>query len=104
MRVGGTDVRDMPTSQLMEQLSMVFQDVYLFDDTLDANIRIGNPSADDDQVRWAADLAGVTEIVDRMPHGWDTRVGERGQDEILAYFRILIFTRLKQFSYSHLQS
>ena len=79
VRVGGTDVRDMPTSQLMEQLSMVFQDVYLFDDTLDANIRIGNPAADDDQVRWAADLAGVTEIVDRLPHGWDTRVGEGGR-------------------------
>ena len=79
VRVGGTDVRDMPTSQLMEQLSMVFQDVYLFDDTLAANIRIGNPAADDAQVRWAADLAGVTEIVDRLPHGWDTRVGEGGR-------------------------
>ena len=79
VRVGGTDVRDMPTSQLMEQLSMVFQDVYLFDDTLAANIRIGNPAADDAQVLWAADLAGVTEIVDRLPHGWDTRVGEGGR-------------------------
>ena len=79
VRVGGTDVRDMPTSQLMEQLSMVFQDVYLFDDTLDANIRIGNPAADDEQVRWAANLAGVTEIVNRLPHGWDTRVGEGGR-------------------------
>ena len=79
VRVGGTDVRDMPTAQLMEQLSMVFQDVYLFDDTLAANIRIGNPAADDEQVRWAADLAGVTEIVERLPHGWDTRVGEGGR-------------------------
>ncbi|OLO45424.1 ABC transporter ATP-binding protein [Actinomyces oris] len=79
VRVGGADVRDMPTTQLMEQLSMVFQDVYLFDDTLAANIRIGSPSADDAQVRWAADLAGVTEIVDRLPHGWDTRVGEGGR-------------------------
>ena len=79
VRVGGTDVRDMPTSQLMEQLSMVFQDVYLFDDTLAANIRIGNPAADDAQVRWAADLAGVTEIIHRLPHGWDTRVGEGGR-------------------------
>ncbi|WP_309343458.1 ABC transporter ATP-binding protein [Actinomyces oris] len=77
--VGGTDVRDMPTAQLMEQLSMVFQDVYLFDDTLAANICIGNPAADDAQVRWAADLAGVTEIVDRLPRGWDTRVGEGGR-------------------------
>ena len=79
VRVGGTDVRDMPTAQLMEQLSMVFQDVYLFDDTLAANIRIGNPVADDEQIRWAADLAGVTEIVERLPHGWDTRVGEGGR-------------------------
>ena len=79
VRVGGADVRDMPTSQLMEQLSMVFQDVYLFDDTLAANIRIGNPAADDAQVRWAAGLAGVTEIVNRLPHGWSTRVGEGGR-------------------------
>ena len=79
VRVGGTDVRDMPTAQLMEQLSMVFQDVYLFDDTLAANICIGNPAADDAQVRWAADLAGVTEIIHRLPHGWDTRVGEGGR-------------------------
>ena len=79
VRVGGTDVRDMPTAQLMEQLSMVFQDVYLFDDTLAANIRIGDPGATDEQVRRAADLAGVTEIVDRLPHGWDTRVGEGGR-------------------------
>ena len=79
VRVGGADVRDMPTSQLMEQLSMVFQDVYLFDDTLAANIRIGDPAADDAQVRWAAGLAGVTEIVNRLPHGWSIRVGEGGR-------------------------
>ena len=79
VRVGGTDVRDMPTAQLMEQLSMVFQDVYLFDDTLAANVRVGDPSATEEQVRRAADLAGVTEVVDRLPHGWDTRVGEGGR-------------------------
>ena len=79
VRVGGADVRDMPTAQLMEQLSMVFQDVYLFDDTLAANIRIGDPRADDERVRRAADLAGVAEIVDRLPGGWDARVGEGGR-------------------------
>ena len=79
VRVGGTDVRDMPTAQLMEQLSMVFQDVYLFDDTLAANVRVGDPNATEEQVRRAADLAGVTEVVDRLPHGWDTRVGEGGR-------------------------
>lgn len=79
VRVGGTDVRDQPTEQLMEQLSMVFQDVYLFDDTLEANIRIGRIDATDDEVREAAALAGVTEIVDRLPGGWHTRVGEGGR-------------------------
>lgn len=58
---------------------MVFQDVYLFDDTLAANVRVGDPDADQERLRWAADLAGVTEIVDRLPQGWDTRVGEGGR-------------------------
>ena len=79
VRVGGADVRDMPTDQLMEQLSMVFQDVYLFDDTLAANIAVGDPAAGQDRVRWAADLAGVGEIVERLPGGWSARVGEGGR-------------------------
>ncbi|WP_146032389.1 ATP-binding cassette domain-containing protein, partial [Actinomyces qiguomingii] len=79
VRVGGVDVRQMPTAQLMAQVSMVFQDVYLFDDTLEANIRVGRADATDAQVRWAAELAGVTEIVDRLPGGWQARVGEGGR-------------------------
>lgn len=76
--VGGPDVKDQRTEQLMEQVSMVFQDVYLFDDTLSANIKIGNENATEEEVRWAADLAGVTEITKRLPRGWDTPVGEGG--------------------------
>lgn len=79
VRVGGTDVRELTTEDLMRQLSMVFQDVYLFDDTLEANIRVGNPQAGDAEVRRAAEAAGVGEIVDRLPHGWQTRVGEGGR-------------------------
>ncbi|ODU07286.1 MAG: ABC transporter [Pseudonocardia sp. SCN 72-86] len=78
VRVGGTDVRDQPTEQLMGQLALVFQDVYLFDDTLEATIRVGRPDATDDEVREAARLAGVAEIVERLPNGWQTRVGEGG--------------------------
>lgn len=79
LRVGGTDVRDQPVEQLMAQLSMVFQDVYLFDETLEENIRIGRPGASQREVREAAALAGGTEIVDRLPDGWGTRVGEGGR-------------------------
>lgn len=79
VRVGGTDVRDMPTAQLMEQLSMVFQDVYLFDGTLEDNIRVGDSEAGPEELRWAAGLAGVTEIADRLPDGWQSRVGEGGR-------------------------
>ena len=77
--VGGHDVRQMPLEQLMGQLSMVFQDVYLFDDTLEANIRVGRESAQDQEVREAADLAGVTALAARLPDGWQTRVGEGGR-------------------------
>ena len=76
--VGGRDVRDQTTEALMAQVSMVFQDVYVFDDTLRANIRAGAPDADDARLEQAAALAGVTEIVDRLPGGWETRVGEGG--------------------------
>lgn len=76
--IGDADVRDLTTEDLMKQVSMVFQDVYLFDDTLEANIRVGDPDASEDRVRWAAELAGVSEIVDRLPDGWQSRVGEGG--------------------------
>ncbi|PIE21638.1 MAG: ABC transporter [Arachnia propionica] len=76
--IGGIDVRDFTTADLMAQLSMVFQDVYLFNDTLEANIRVGRPDASSDEVRQAAATAGVTEIVRRLPDGWDTQVGEGG--------------------------
>ncbi|WP_137230318.1 ABC transporter ATP-binding protein [Streptomyces sp. BPSDS2] len=78
VRVGGVDVRDQTTSALMEQLSLVFQDVYLFDDTLIGNIRVGRPDAPEEDVLEAARLAGVDEIVERLPDGWETRVGEAG--------------------------
>jgi len=79
VKVGGLNVREQTTITLMKSLSMVFQDVYLFDDTLEANIRIGNPDASEEEVHEAARLAGVTEIVQRLPRGWETSVGEGGR-------------------------
>ncbi|MEE4025172.1 ABC transporter ATP-binding protein [Gordonia sp. PKS22-38] len=78
VRVGGVDVRDQDTVTLMGQLSQVFQDVYLFDDSLRENIRIGRPEATDAEIAAAAEIAGVTQIVERLPEGWNTRVGEAG--------------------------
>ena len=79
VRVGERDVRDWDTADLMAQLSLVFQDVYLFDDTLEANVRVGNPDATRADIEEAARLSGVDEIVERLPHGWDTPVGEGGR-------------------------
>ncbi|WP_437741815.1 ABC transporter ATP-binding protein [Sorangium sp. So ce1504] len=78
VRVGGVDVRELSTEDLMTQLSLVMQDVYLFDDTLEANIRVGRLDATDAEVREAARLAGVEEIIERLPQGLKTRVGEGG--------------------------
>ena len=79
IRVGDADVRDWDTTDLMAQLSLVFQDVYLFDDTLEANVRVGNPDASRADIEEAARLSGVDEIIERLPHGWETPVGEAGR-------------------------
>ncbi|MFF0452273.1 ABC transporter ATP-binding protein [Nocardia africana] len=76
--VGGHDVRRQPSETLLRQVSLVFQDVYLFNETIAANIRIGNPDATAEQVRRAAEIARVDEIVDRLPDGWESAVGEGG--------------------------
>lgn len=77
--VGDRDVRSWDTAKLMAQLSLVFQDVYLFDDTLEANVRVGRPEASAAEIEEAARLSGVDEIVARLPMGWDTPVGEGGR-------------------------
>lgn len=79
LSVGGADVRDQSTQDLMAQLSMVFQDVYLFDDTLAANVRVGRPDASAEEVERVAALAGVSHVAERLPEGWETYVGEGGR-------------------------
>ncbi|MFE7744907.1 ABC transporter ATP-binding protein [Nocardia sp. NPDC057455] len=76
--VGEHDVRDQPSATLLDQLSLVFQNVYLFDRSVAENIRIGRPEAGDAEVHRAAAAARVDEIVERLPDGFDTRVGEGG--------------------------
>ncbi len=79
VRIGGADVRDLGSRRVLNALAMVFQDVYLFEDTLYENIRLGRKDATRAEVLDAADLAGVTEIASRLPDGFDTVIGEGGQ-------------------------
>ena len=76
--VGGVDVRQMSSEQLAGQISQIFQDAYLFQGSIADNIRIGKPDASDVQVMEAARQAGVVEIIERLPQGLDTPVGEGG--------------------------
>lgn len=78
VRIGGIDVRELDTTTLMAQISVVFQDVYLFDDTILANIAMARPSASEADVRAAADAANCDGFVTRFPDGYLTRVGEIG--------------------------
>ena len=62
----------------MKHISVVFQDVYLFDESIRDNIRMANPSATDDEVIEAAQAANCHEFITRFPDGYETRVGEIG--------------------------
>ena len=76
--VGGKDIKSMEPESLMSYMSFVFQDVTLFNDTVMNNIRLGNPSATDDQVIAAAKAAYCDEFIREMPDGYQTVLGENG--------------------------
>ncbi|WP_051580039.1 ABC transporter ATP-binding protein [Pseudonocardia acaciae] len=78
IRVGGHDVREIGIEALMDAVAFVFQDTFLFDDTVAANIRVGRADASDDDVVAAARLARCDEFVSALPAGYDTVIGERG--------------------------
>ncbi|TCO33424.1 ATP-binding cassette subfamily B protein [Kribbella steppae] len=78
VRVGGVDVRSISTEVLMAQIAIVFQNVYLFDGTIEENVRLGRPDASDAEVRAAATAARLDEVIERLPGGWETNVGEGG--------------------------
>ncbi|MEV6273981.1 ABC transporter ATP-binding protein [Nocardia sp. NPDC051832] len=78
VEVGGHDVRAQPSPTLLDQLSLVFQNVYLFDRSVADNIRISRPAATEAELLRAAEAARVDEIAERLPEGYDTRVGEGG--------------------------
>ena len=78
VRVGGCDVRRIASDTLMQQVAFVFQDTFLFADTIAGNIRLGCPEATQQDVENAARAAQAHEFISELPQGYDTLAGERG--------------------------
>lgn len=76
--IGGQPIRDVEPEQLLRHVSMVFQDVYLFRDTIGNNIRVGKPDATREELEAAARRACCHDFISGLPQGYDTPVGEGG--------------------------
>ena len=76
--IGGSDIRALTQEDLMRQISVVFQDVYLFDDTIANNIRLGKADASDGEIETTARAARCHDFIMAMPDGYQTRVGDIG--------------------------
>ena len=76
--IGGADVRDMAENDLMRHVSFVFQDIFLFKQSILDNIRMGNPQASEEQVVAAAKAAQCHDFISRLPKGYHTVVGTKG--------------------------
>lgn len=78
VRLGGVDVRNMRSDDVLSRVSVVFQDVYLFHDTVEGNIRMGKPDATTEEVIAAAKAAACHDFIMSLPDGYQTVVGEGG--------------------------
>lgn len=78
--IDGREIQKIRTEDLFKHISIVFQDVLLFNGSVMDNIRIGNLSASDDEVKKAAKLANCDEFVEKLPQGYDTFIGENGSN------------------------
>jgi ATP-binding cassette subfamily B protein len=74
----GQDLRDVRIADVRRAVALVFEETFLFSESVRENIRIGRPEADDDEVRRAAGLAGAAAFIDELPDGYETILGERG--------------------------
>jgi ATP-binding cassette subfamily B protein len=95
--IDGVDIRDMTLGSLRSLFGLVLQDVYLFSGTVAGNVRLGNASMTDADVRRALDAVHASRFVDRLPQGVETPVTERGatfsagQKQLLSFARALAF-------------
>ena len=78
IKLGGTDISYVDPEALLENISIVFQDVVLFNNTIMENIRLGRRGATDEEVYSAARAAQCEEFIERLPEGYNTRIGENG--------------------------
>ncbi|MEO0826227.1 MAG: ATP-binding cassette domain-containing protein, partial [Cyanobacteria bacterium J06642_9] len=78
IRIGGVDIRRVDPAELMRSLSVVFQDVYLFDDTILNNIRMAKLDATDADIEAVARAANCHQFITRLPDGYETRIGDIG--------------------------
>ena len=78
VKLGGIDVKDYALDSLMRNFSMVFQRVYLFNDSIENNIKFGKPDATHEEVVAAAKAARCHEFITALPDGYDTIIGESG--------------------------
>lgn len=76
--IGGVDLRQFTCDSLLKNISMVFQNVYLFRDSIKNNIKFGSPEATDDQIMGAAKAARCHDFIMKLPEGYDTVIGEGG--------------------------
>ncbi len=79
VKIDGVDVRDYKSGSMRDQIGYVLQETVLFEGTVRDNIAYGRKGVTDEQIREAAKLANADEFIARMPHGYDTMVGERGE-------------------------
>jgi ATP-binding cassette subfamily B protein len=76
--IGGVDVRELKLDELRKGVSVVFEDTFLFGDTVRGNVGFASTDHDEGEVERAAHLAGAAEFVEELPEGYDTVLGERG--------------------------
>jgi ATP-binding cassette, subfamily B, bacterial IrtA/YbtP len=76
--IGGVDIREIPANKLMKHIAFVFQDIYLMNDTIMENIRMGNPDAVDEAVIKAAKSAAAHDFIMALENGYQTQAGEGG--------------------------
>ncbi|MGN6814257.1 MAG: ABC transporter ATP-binding protein [Thermomicrobiales bacterium] len=91
--IDGIDVRDVTAASLRQQIGIVLQDSFLFSDTVMNNIRYGKPTASDDEVIAAAQLAHADAFIERLPEGYETVLGERGGGLSLGQRQLLAIAR-----------